>query len=165
MQQSLKITNGICLLLMNCLWSLIQKKKAVHLYWHFLGIVNLDKRIMTQNYNAIDGLKCHLWSEDPNRCEVILIVQHTFSSLALIACMITAIFIIILRKYKSTTERLIFWLSVSSVLRSLVLLLTDHDDRNCRVKRFFYNYFSCTSLLWVFMIAVNCLLIVKRKKS
>ena len=68
-----------------------------------------------------------------------------------------------IKKYKSTTGRLIFWLSVSSVFRSLVLLLTDHDDRNCDVKGFFHNYFSCTSLLWVFMIAVNCLLIVKRK--
>ena len=115
---------------------------------------------MTQNYNATE---CHLWSEDPNRCQVILIVQQTFSSLALIACMITAVFIVILRKYKSTTGRLIFWLSVSSVLRSLVFLLTDHDDRDCRVKGFFHNYFNCTSLLWVFMIAVNCLLIVKRK--
>ena len=118
---------------------------------------------MTHNYNATGALECHLWPKDPNRCRVILVVQQTFSSLALIACTINAVLIIILRKYKSTTGKLIFWLSVSSVLRSLVFLLTDHDDRDCRVKGFFHNYFSCTSLLWVFMIAVNCLLIVKRK--
>ena len=121
---------------------------------------------MAHDQNNTNALECHLWPDNPNRCQVILYVQRTFSSLSLFGCAVIAGLIIILKKYKSITQKLIFWLSVSGFLRSLVLLLTHVNDRNvnyCRVKGFFHNYFSCTILLWVFMIAVNCLLIVKRK--
>ena len=121
---------------------------------------------MTYDRNTTDNLECHLWPREPHRCRVILYVQRTFSSLSLIGCIAIAALIIILKKYKSTTQRLIFWLSMSGLLRSLVLLLTHVNDRDisyCRVNGFFHNYFSCTTLLWVFMIAVNCLFIVKRK--
>ena len=121
---------------------------------------------MTHDHNTTDAFKCHLWPDHPNRCQVILYVQRTFSSLSLIGCAVIAVLIIILKKYKPITQKLIFWLSVSGFFRSLVLLLTHVYDRNvtyCRVKGFFHNYFSCAILLWVFMIAVNCLLIVKKK--
>ena len=121
---------------------------------------------MALDHNATDTPECHLWPEDPNRCRVILYIQRTFSSLSLFGCAVIVLLIIILKKYKSITQRLLFWLSVSGFLRSMVLLLTHVHDRNvtyCRVKGFFHNYFSSTILLWVFMIAVNCLLIVKRK--
>ena len=121
---------------------------------------------MIHDHNATGTLECHLWPTQPHRCRVILYVQRTFSALSLFGCAVIAGLIIVLKKYRSTTPSLIFWLSVSGFLRSLVLLLTHVYDRNvtyCRVKGFFHNYFSCTILLWVFMIAVNCLLLVKRK--
>ena len=121
---------------------------------------------MTFDRNTTDNFECLLWPREPHRCRVILYVQRTFSSLSLIGCVAVAALIIILKKYRSTTQRLIFWLSVSGFFRSLVLLLThvyDRDVTYCRAKGFFRNYFSCTTLLWVFMIAVNCLFIVKRK--
>ena len=121
---------------------------------------------MIHDHNATDTLECHLWPKDPHRCRVILYVQRSFSALSLFGCAVIAGLIIILKKYRSATPSLIFWLSVSGFLRSLVLLLThvyDRDVTYCRVKGFFHNYFSCTILLWVFMIAVNCLLLVKKK--
>ena len=121
---------------------------------------------MTHDYNATDTLECHLWPKDPHRCRVILHVQRTFSSLSLLGCAVIALLIIILKKYKSTVQKLIFWLSVSGFFRSLAILLTHPHNSHaiyCRVKGFFQQYFDCTTLLWVSMITVNSLLIVKRK--
>ena len=121
---------------------------------------------MTHDRNATDILECHLWPKEPLRCRDISIVLQTFSSLSLIGFLVIAGLIIILKKYKSTTQRLILWLSVSGFFRSLVYLLP-HPKKSqvtyCRVKGFFDQYFNCTHLLWVLMITVNCLLIVKRK--
>ena len=121
---------------------------------------------MTQDNNTNDTIECHLWPKDPHQCRVILYVQRTFSTLSVVGCILVVLLIIILKKYKSTTQRLILWLSVSGLLRSLALLLKDIHERNmsyCRFKGFIHNYFSWAILLWVSMITVNCLLIVKRK--
>ena len=121
---------------------------------------------MTHDNNTNDTFECHLWPKDPDRCRVILYVQQTFSSLSLLGCIVIVLLIIILRKYKSTIQKLILWLSVSGLLRSLALLLKNIHERNmsyCRFKGFIHNYFSWAILLWVLMITVNCLLIVKRK--
>ena len=85
---------------------------------------------MTHGHNTTDTLECHLWPKDPHRCRVILYVQRTFSALSLFGCAVTAGLIIVLKKYRSTTPSLIFWLSVSGFLRSLVLLLTHVYNRN-----------------------------------
>ena len=77
---------------------------------------------MTHEHNAT--LDCHLWPKEPHRCRVILYVQRTFSSLSWVGCAVIVLLIIILKKYKSTTQRVIFWLSVSSFFRSLAILLT-----------------------------------------
>ena len=121
---------------------------------------------MTHGHNTTDTLECHLWPKDPHRCRVILYVQRTFSTLSLVGCAVIALLIIILKKYKSTVQRLILWLSVSGFLRSLAYLLTQPHNSHviyCRIKGFFQQYFDCTTLLWVLMITVNSLLIVKRK--
>ena len=121
---------------------------------------------MIHVHNATDTLECHLWPKDPHRCKVILYVQRTSSSLSLFGCAVIALLIIILKKYRSTVQRLIFWLSVSGFLRSLAFLLAHpHNSHKtyCRIKGFFQQYFNCTTLLWVLMITVNSLLIVKRK--
>ena len=121
---------------------------------------------MTHDHNATDTIECHLWPKDPHRCIVISYVQRTFSSLSLLGCAVIALLIIILKKYKSTVQKLIFWLSVSGFLRSLAYLLTQPHKSHiiyCRVKGFFLQYFDSTNLLWVLMITVNSLLIVKRK--
>ena len=121
---------------------------------------------MTHEHNATDTLECDLWPKDPHRCRVILYVQRTFSSLSLVGCAVIVLLIIILKKYRSTTQRLIFWLSVSGFFRSLAILLTHPHNSHaiyCRVKGFFHQYFDCTTLLWVLMITMNSLLIVKRK--
>ena len=121
---------------------------------------------MTHDNNTNDTFECHLWPKDPHRCRVILYVQRTFSSLSLLGCIVVVLLIIILKKYKSTIQKLILWLSVSGLLRSLALLLKNIHERNmsyCRFKGFIHNYFSWAILLWVSMITVNCLLIVKKK--
>ena len=121
---------------------------------------------MTHDNNATDTLECALWPKDPHRCRVILYVQRSFSTLSLLGCAVIVLLIIILQKYKSTVQRLIFWLSVSGFLRSLAYLLTQPQNSHvtyCRIKGFFQQYFDCTTLLWVLMITVNSLLIVKRK--
>ena len=121
---------------------------------------------MTHDYNATDTIECPLWPKDPHRCRVISYVQRTFSSLSLLGCAVIVGLIIILKKQKSITQRLIFWLSVSGFFRSLAILLTEpHNSQAiyCRVKGFFHQYFDCTTLLWVLMITANSLLIVKRK--
>ena len=121
---------------------------------------------MTHSNNTNDNLECHLWPKDPHRCRVILNVQRTFSTLSLFGCIVVLLLIIILKKYKSTIQKLILWLSVSGLLRSLVLLLKNIHERNmsyCNFKGFIHNYFSWAILLWVSMITVNCLLIVKKK--
>ena len=121
---------------------------------------------MTLNHNLTDTVECHLWPKEPLRCRNISIVLQTFSSLSLIGCFAIAGLIIILKKYRTTTERLVLWLSVSGFFRSLVFSLP-HPKKSqviyCSVKGFFDQYFISTHLLWVLMITVNCLLIVKRK--
>ena len=120
---------------------------------------------MTHN-NTNDTLECHLWPKDPHRCRVILYVQRIFSSLSLCGCLVVVLLIVILKKYKSTTQKLILWLAVSGLLRSLALLLKNIHERNisyCRFKGFLHNYFSWAILLWVCTITANCLLIVKKK--
>ena len=120
---------------------------------------------MTLDHNATDTHKCHLWPKEPRRCRNISIVLQTFSSLSLIGCLVIVGLIMILKKYKSTLQSLILWLSVSDFFRSLVYLLP-HPKKNqvtyCHFKGFFDQYFISAHLLWVFMITVNCLLIVKR---
>ena len=121
---------------------------------------------MTHDHNATDTIECRLWPKDPHRCRVISYVQRTISSLSLLGCAVIVALIIILKKYKSTVQKLIFWLSVSGFFRSLAILLTHPHNSHaiyCRVKGFFQQYFDCTTLLWVLMITVNSLLIVKRK--
>ena len=121
---------------------------------------------MTLAHNATDTLECHLWPKETYRCRDISIVLRTFSALSLIGCLVIAGLIIILKKYKSTTQRLILWLSVCGFFRSLVYLLP-HPKKSqvtyCRVKGFFVQYFISTHLLWALIITVNCLFIVKRK--
>ena len=121
---------------------------------------------MTFDHNMTDNRECHLWPKQPRRCRDISIVLQTFSLLSLIGCLVIVGLIVMLKKYKFTTQRLILWLSVSGFFRSLVYLLP-HPKKSqvnyCRVKGFFDQYFISTHLLWVFMIAVNCLCIVKRK--
>ena len=121
---------------------------------------------MIHGHNATHTLECHLWPKDPHRCRVILYVQRTSSSLSLFGCAVIALLIIILKKYRYTVQRLIFWLSVSAFLRSLAFLLAHPHNSHityCRIKGFFQQYFNCTTLLWVLMITVNSVLIVKRK--
>ena len=129
----------MCLLL-NCLCDLAKKEQCVQLYSYFLFRVNLNQKIMTHENNATDTLDCDLWSIDPHRSRVISYVQRTFSSMSLFGCAVIALLIIILKKYKSTVQRLIFWLSVSGFLRSLAYLLTqpqNNPDTYCRIKGFF----------------------------
>ena len=84
---------------------------------------------MTHEHNAT--LDCHLWPKEPHRCRVILYVQRTFSSLSWVGCAVIVLLIIILKKYKSTTQRVIFWLSVSSFFRSLANI-TDTSPQQSR---------------------------------
>ena len=121
---------------------------------------------MTLDHNATDTRECHLWPNESRQCRDISIVLRTFSSLSIIGCLVIVGLIVILKKHKSTTQRLILWFSVSGFFRSLVYLLPNPQKSQvtyCRVKGFFFQYFISTHFLWVFMIAVNCLLIVKRK--
>ena len=122
---------------------------------------------MTYCNNTTDHPFCHLWPANPHRCQVILNVQRSSSSLSLFGCVVVVLLISILDKFKSITQRLIFWLSVSGLLRSVALLLKNVHETHiayCRFKGFFHNYFSWAVLLWVCMITVNnFLLIVKRK--
>ena len=121
---------------------------------------------MTYCNNTTDHPFCHLWPANPHRCQVILNVQRSSSSLSLFGCVVVVLLISILDKFKSITQRLIFWLSVSGFLRSVALLLKNVHETHiayCRFKGFFHNYFSWAVLLWVCMITVNnFLLIVKR---
>ena len=121
---------------------------------------------MMHDHNTTDTLKCYLWHKDPHRRRVISYVQRTSSSLSLVGCAVIALLIIVLKKYKSNIQKLIFWLSVSGFLRSLILLLAHPHNSHiiyCRVKAFFLQYFNSTNLLWVMMITVSSLLIVKKK--
>ena len=120
---------------------------------------------MTYDHNGTQ--ECHLWRDNPDRCTVVLTVQRISSALSVLGCLAVLILIITLKKYReSILPKLIFWLAMSGLLRSLALLLKNmHENKfhYCRFKAFFHFYFSWAMLLWVFMITINCLLIVKRK--
>ena len=107
---------------------------------------------MTHHNNTTDTLECDMWPKDPHRCRVILYVQRTFSSMSLFGCAVIALLIIILKKYKSTVQKLIFWLSVSGFLRSLAFLLTQpHNSHSLIVaSKDFPNNISIVQLYYGF---------------
>ena len=108
---------------------------------------------MTLNHNATNTRECHLWPNESRQCRDISIVLRTFSSLSIIGCLVIVGLIVILKKHKSTTQRLILWFSVSGFFRSLVYLLPNPQKSQvtyCRVKGFFDQYFISTHFLWVF---------------
>ena len=117
---------------------------------YLLIILPFQVKQMACSSNTTDHTLCHLWPANPHRCQVILNVQRSSSSLSLFGCVVVVLLISILDKFKSITQRLIFWLSVSGLLISAALLLKNvHETHTayCRFKRFFHNYFSWAVLL------------------
>ena len=121
---------------------------------------------MTHGDNSTEH--CIMWPDKPERCNVVLNVQRAFSSLSIVGCLFVGFIIIIFKKYKAIVHKLIFWLTVSALVNSLVLLIDNIYRENghfCRFQGFVNQYFSWALLLWVLMISVNCLVIVKGKRE
>jgi len=107
---------------------------------------------------------CQLWPNKPDRCHVLINIQRVFCCLSLIGCLCVGSIIVILKKHHILIQKLILSLSISAFLKSIALLMGDvyvDNSHYCKFQGFAIQYFSCTTLMWVLIISVNCLLIVK----
>ena len=110
---------------------------------------------------------CPLWPENPDRCEVVLILQRTFSGLSLAGCLFVVAVIWLFRMYQYFVQRLILFLSISAALQSVSFLIGDiyTDNFLCEFQAFIMQYFGWATLLWVVAITINLIMVLKEIES
>lgn len=110
---------------------------------------------------------CPLWKDNPDRCEVVLILQRIFSCLSLAGCLFVIAVIWLFRMYRYFVQRLILFLSISAALQSVSFLIGDiyTDNFLCEFQAFIMQYFGWSTLLWVVAITINLIMVLKEIES
>jgi len=107
--------------------------------------------------------ECPLWPSQPDRCQVILKFQRTFSAISLIGCVFVIFMIWLFYLYKYFVQRLILFLSISAALQCFSFIIGDIyvDNSLCEFQAFIMQYFGWATLLWVVAITINLVMVLK----
>ena len=109
------------------------------------------------------SLPCPLWPNNPSRCDVVLILKRTFASISIIGCVLILLLIWLFRQYKSLAQRMTLYLTVSAGFGAVIYVISNvhASTTTCQATAFLLQYADWTTLLWVFTISVNMVLIIR----
>jgi len=89
--------------------------------------------------------------------EVAVIVRRVFSAVTCTTCTFIIFAIIIFRKFRFLSSRLVLWLTVSSALQTIAYFMpSEHSHTlSCNFQAIWISYFDWTIALWICVIAFN----------
>lgn len=111
---------------------------------------------------------CSIFPNDPHKCDVIVGVKAAMASISLIASVFMIFVILLFKKYKSFPQRLVLYLSVASLMKSISYIESDSHSTGhwCNFQALWMTWFNWSCLLWVCCITFNLgLLAIKLKKA
>ena len=117
---------------------------------------------------SVPPIQCLLFPEHPSRCVTLAWLKFSMSIVSMLGSAFIIFIIWLFRKYeKTTTQRLILYLSISSFLSAIVNLLAiepkpdNARHKKCITSAFLSTYFDWSILLWVLCITNHLVLKVR----
>lgn len=98
---------------------------------------------------------------DDSRCTAIRTGRLIAASLSLVGCLLALLVIMVYKKFRFATQRLVMYLLFSCLFIALFSLHNiAGDSPACTAKGFFRNYFGLTQNLWIICIDVHLLVLL-----
>lgn len=110
----------------------------------------------SSNSSTPSGGSCHLFHGDATKCEVLVDVKRVTASLSIIGSLFTLGLIILFRKYREMSQRMIANLSLASLLIDIAILINDISTESTWVCRL--QGAMLTLLIWAIFLWILCIL-------
>lgn len=108
---------------------------------------------------------CYPLFEDDTLCDIILGIRTVLAVFSMICCLFIAFLIILFKKYKFLSQRLILYLAVSAFFQSILYATTnfhisgrashDIDTGFCILQGYWTLFFDWLAFIWVLCICFN----------
>lgn len=98
---------------------------------------------------------------DDNRCEALKICRTISASLSLIGCLLALVVILVYKKFRFLTQRLVMYLLLPCTFMALFSLHNISGNTSvCSAKGFFRNFFALSQNFWIICINVHLLTVL-----
>ncbi|XP_062521380.1 cyclic AMP receptor-like protein A [Corticium candelabrum] len=118
---------------------------------------------------ALNSSYCHDWPDNVNNCNIVRIARLCAASLSLLGCVFVIFIIVLFKKYRFFSQRLVLWLSVAALMDTIAYIIGEpHQVKNgaCIFEGFWMMLFDWSVLLWVSCITFNLFWnVVKRHQT
>ena len=81
------------------------------------------------NASSNTTTRCPLFPEEESRCDILVYCKQASGVLSILGCTLTLIIIVLSKRHREFTQRLVAHLSVASLLFALSYIISDFDSK------------------------------------
>lgn len=121
-------------------------------------MTNGTYNFIAKEYDTEESTTCLLFSGTSWKCTLVIATKRTACSLSIIGCVFVLFLIMLFKKYRESSQRMIGHLALAEFLVSLTMNLQDIQYEAtvlCKIQGALLNLFGWNTCLWIICIMLN----------